>query len=100
MSQDYKLPLVIINKAICRKQHNMKPNTDFEIKDLDRQISDFLDKKNLEVMSNDWENYETMLKNYYNDIIIGESFDKAIVDKILDTIDKATKYVNQKKKKI
>ena len=39
MSQDYNLPLVRINKAICRKRNNMKPNTDFELADLDRQIN-------------------------------------------------------------
>lgn len=98
MSQDYNLPMVIISKAICRKRNNMKLNTDFEFADLDRQINEFLNEENLERMSNDWKNYETMLNDYYYDIIIGKDFDKVIANKILDAINKVIKYVHQKRK--
>lgn len=98
MSQDYNLPLVRINKAICRKRNNMKPNTDFELADLDRQINEFLDEENLEMMSNDWENYKIMLKDYYHDIIIGKDFDKAIANKIINTINRFAEYVHKKRK--
>ena len=98
MSQDYNLPLVRINKAMCRKRNNMKPNTDFELADLDRQINEFLDAENLETMSNDWGNYKTMLKDYYHDIIIGKDFDKAIANKIINAINRFAEYVHQKRK--
>lgn len=97
MSQDYNLPLVRINKAICRKRNNMKPNTDFELVDLDRQINEFLDEENLEMMSNDWETYKTMLKDYYHDIIIGKDFDKAVANKIIKAINRFAEYVHKKR---
>ena len=97
MSQDYNLPLVRINKAMCRKRNNMKPNTDFELADLDRQINEFLNGENLETMSNDWETYKTMLKDYYHDIIIGKDFDKEIANKIINAINRFAEYVHKKR---
>lgn len=97
MSQDYNLPLITINKAICRKRNNMMANTDFEQRDLDRQISEFLDEKNLEMMSDDWEKYRSIIKDYYQDIIVGKKFEVDIANKIINAINKFATYMYKKR---
>lgn len=73
-------------------------NTDFEQRDLDRQISESLDEKNLEMMSNDWEKYRSIIKDYYQDIIIGKNFEVDIVNKIINAINKFAAYMYKKEK--
>ena len=97
MSQDYNLPLITINKAICRKRNNMVANTYFEQRDLDRQIREFLDEKNLEMMSNDWEKYKSIIKDYYQDIIVGKNFEVDIANKIINAINKFATYMYKKR---